>query len=127
MNLAAIRALASPSPGLVGVPDLDPAADALARALRPAYARQRALHDRMADGEIDIDGRSASAVLRVERAGHGGTRWQCAEWMECPADTCPEQGEPVDVEHTWSTGEWWPPDPWPRCHHCGADLAYPKT
>jgi hypothetical protein len=47
--------------------------------------------------------------------------------MECPADTCPEQGEPVDVEHTWSTGEWWPPDPWPRCHHCGADLAYPKT
>lgn len=46
--------------------------------------------------------------------------------MTCPADVCPEQGEPVQVTHEYATGEFWPPEPWPRCHHCGADLAYPK-
>lgn len=44
--------------------------------------------------------------------------------MACPADTCPEQHEEVQVQHTWSAGHWWPPDPSPTCAHCGAELAY---
>lgn len=87
------RALRGPS----GVPALDPAADALAQALRPSYARARALHARMAAGEVDLDGRSAAAVLREERRGHGGTRWQCAEChrigtVHGPGDACTSCG-----------------------------------
>lgn len=83
--------------GPQAVPALDPAADALARALRPSYARARALHERMATGDIDIDGASAASVLRRERAGHGGTRWQCAEChligtVQGPGDRCTSCG-----------------------------------
>lgn len=81
----------------LAVPDLDPVADTLRRALDPSYARLRALHDRMAAGDVDIDGRSHAAILREERAGHGGTRWQCAEChligtVHGPGDTCTSCG-----------------------------------
>lgn len=97
MNISALQDVARALRGPSAVPALDPAADALARALRPSYARARTLHERMAAGDVDIDGRSAAAVRRTERAGHGGSRYACAEChlvgtVQGPGDTCSSCG-----------------------------------
>lgn len=93
MNLDALRAVGGALVAPLPVAPLDPRADTLARALRPSYARARALHERMASGDVDIDGRSAAAVLREARRGHGGTRYACASCnlvgtVQGPGDTC---------------------------------------
>jgi hypothetical protein len=51
----------------------------------------------MAAGELDLDGRSAAAILREERRGHGGTRYACASChligtVQGPGDTCSSCG-----------------------------------